>query len=96
MAINLAKAYVEIIPSTQGLGRAIKQSMSQMDSESKKAGAKAGENLKTGISSRLKSAGIGGKILSSASAKLAGTKAGQAITGGTTSSNRHNTCQKPC
>ena len=54
MAVKLAQAYVEIVPSMKGVGDAIKESVGEaVEKAGKPAGAKLGEGISTGLGTKL-------------------------------------------
>lgn len=59
MATNLATAYVEIIPSAKGIGAAISQELSGVESKATSHGSKIGSKLSSGIKSTLKKGALG-------------------------------------
>lgn len=59
MATNLATAYVEIIPSAKGIGSAISQELSGVESKATSHGSKIGSKLSSGIKSTLKKGALG-------------------------------------
>lgn len=59
MATNLATAYVEIIPSAKGIGAAISQELSGVESKATSHGSKIGSKLSDGIKSTLKKGALG-------------------------------------
>lgn len=59
MATNLATAYVEIIPSAKGIGSAISQELSGVESKATSHGSKIGSKLSDGIKSTLKKGALG-------------------------------------
>ena len=59
MATNLATAYVEIIPSAKGIGAAISQELSGVESKASSHGSKIGSKLSNGIKSTLKKSALG-------------------------------------
>ena len=68
MATELAKAYVQIIPSARGIGEGI-----QKEIDGSGVGQKAGSSIASGIGSALK--GVGGTVAASLGAALAGVGA---------------------
>lgn len=59
MATNLATAYVEIIPSAKGIGAAISQELTGVESKATSHGSKIGSKLSSGIKSTLKKGALG-------------------------------------
>ena len=59
MATNLATAYVEIIPSAKGIGSAISQELTGVESKATSHGSKIGSKLSDGIKSTLKKGALG-------------------------------------
>jgi hypothetical protein len=68
MATELAKAYVQIIPSARGIGEGI-----QKEIDGSGVGQKAGSSIASGIGSALK--GVGGTVAASLGAAMAGVGA---------------------
>ena len=68
MATELAKAYVQIIPSARGIGEGI-----QKEIDGSGVGQKAGSSIASGIGSALK--GVGGTVVASLGAAMAGVGA---------------------
>ena len=68
MATELAKAYVQIIPSARGIGEGIQQVI-----DGSGVGQKAGSSIASGIGSALK--GVGGTVAASLGAAMAGVGA---------------------
>lgn len=59
MATNLATAYVEIIPSAKGIGSAISQELSGVESKATSHGSKIGSKLSAGLKSAMKKGALG-------------------------------------
>lgn len=68
MATELAKAYVQIIPSARGIGEGIEKEIN-----GSAVGQKAGSSIASGIGSALK--GVGGTVVASLGAAMAGVGA---------------------
>ena len=58
MATNLATAYVEIVPSTKGLGKSIAKELNAADKFTAQASQGMGQKLKSGLVTAAKGAGI--------------------------------------
>lgn len=59
MAIELATAYVQIIPSTKGLGSAVAKELNGVQAQADKAGKSMGSKMISGIGSKLRAGAIG-------------------------------------
>ena len=74
-SFELAKAYVQVVPSAKGIGDSIQEALGD---ESEKAGEKAGASIASKIKAAIIAAGIG-KVISSA--VMEGAKLEQSIGG---------------